>query len=397
MTRALTDPPATRIRIRSPWWGVSSLSVVLFTLVTSEFLPASMLSRISGGLGVSEGAAGQTVTVTAIAAAVAGPALAILLPRLDRRTVMIGLTVLSIASNALVAVAPALWTVLLARVLLGVAVGGFWAMSLMIAATLVPARHLGRAMTVVNVGVSVATVAAVPLGAFLGELWGWRTVFAITAVAGVVALGYLLLWLPSVPASGAPGGRAMLSTLRSRIVILGLVAIALVAGGHFAGFTYIRPAAALVHGLTAPLLALLLLVYGVTAFVGNLLSGPLADRRLRALVLGVPATFGLAMLLWAAFTSSLPIAFVAVAFWGLGFGAIPTAIQTWMARVEPDRLEAVGGLMVAMFQVAIAVGAVVGGVLVDSSGVRTALLCGGVAAVAGGVLFFLLRRFPRVG
>ena len=396
MTGILLAPAPSRARLRSPWWGVASLSITVFTLVTSEFLPASMLSRISGGLHVSEGTAGQSVTVTAIAAAIAGPSLAVLLPRLDRRIVMFGLTALGVASNLLVAIAPSLWMLLIARVLLGIAVGGFWAMSLMIVAALVSPERLGRAMTVVNVGVSVATVAAVPLGAYLGEIWGWRGVFVLTAVAGVAALAVEVLWLPSVPPPGAPGGRALLATLRSRLVLLGLLAIALIAGGHFAGFTYIRPAAALVHGLTPSALALLLVVYGATGFVGNLVSGPLADRRLRVLVLVVPVLLGAAMVLWATLGSSIPSAFAAAALWGLGFGALPTTIQTWMARVEPERLEAIGGLAVAMFQVAIALGAVVGGVLVDTIDVQATLLTGGIAAAAGGTLMFALRKFPPV-
>ncbi|MCS5732369.1 MFS transporter [Herbiconiux daphne] len=377
---------------RTSWLGVASLGLGVFALVMAEFLPASLLSRIATDLRVSEGVAGQSVTVTAIVAALAGLALPVLLPRIDRRLVMLGLTSLAILSDLLVALAPDYAVLLVARILLGVAIGGFWALSLGMTAQLVPAEKLGRAMTVVNMGVSLATVAAIPLGAWLGELWGWRWVFALAAGVGVIALVVQLIVLPSVAPSGAPGFRALGTTLHSRVVLLGLVAIALIAGGHFSGFTYIRPAAESISHLDAGGLALLLLVYGIAAFFGNLISGPLFDRAQRVAVLAFPVVLGAGMLAFAASGASPVGVFAAVALWGLAFGGVPTVLQTWMARAEPDRLESVGGLVVAAFQVAIAVGAVVGGVLVDSVGVQTALIAGGLAGIAGGVLLVSIRR-----
>jgi DHA1 family purine ribonucleoside efflux pump-like MFS transporter len=386
------DPRRTPTPARGSWLGVASLGLGVFALVMGEFLPASLLSRIASDLGVSEGLAGQSVTVTAIVAAVAGIGLPVLLPRLDRRIVMLALTALAIASDLLVAMAPNYPVLLAARILLGVAIGGFWALSLAMTAQLVPSHHLGRAMTVVNTGVSLATVAAIPLGAFLGELWGWRWVFVLAAGIGAVALLVQIVVLPSVAPSGAPGFRALGSTLHSRLVLLGLVAVALIAGGHFTGFTYIRPAAESIGGLDANGLAMLLLVYGVAAFAGNLISGPLADRWLRGAVLVFPVAMGAGMAVFALGGGSAGSTIASVALWGLAFGGIPTLLQTWMARAEPERLESVGGLVVATFQVAIAVGAVVGGVLVDAVGVHTALVAGGIAGIAGGVLLSTLRR-----
>jgi DHA1 family purine ribonucleoside efflux pump-like MFS transporter len=364
----------------------------VFALVMAEFLPASLLSRIATDLQVSEGVAGQSVTVTAIVAALAGLALPVLLPRLDRRHVMLALTSLAVISDLLVAFAPNYGVLLIARILLGVTIGGFWALSLAMTAQLVPPAKLGRAMTVVNMGVSLATVAAIPLGTWLGEVWGWRLVFVLAAGVGLLALVVQLLVLPALSPTGAPGIRNLVSTLRSRLVLLGLVAVALIAGGHFTGFTYIRPAAESLSGLDAGGIALLLLVYGVAAFAGNLISGPLVDRMMRGAVLLFPLVLGAGMLVFAQSGGSPAGVIVAVALWGLAFGGVPTVLQTWMARAEPDRLESVGGLVVAAFQVAIAVGAVVGGVLVDFVGVQSALVAGGIAGIAGGVLLSLIRR-----
>ena len=151
------------------------------------------------------------------------------------------------------------------------------------------------------------------------------------------------------------------------------------------GFTYLRPAFETINGLTPELLAVLLMVYGVASFLGNLVAGPLADRRLRVLVLAAPVAIGVGTALLAIAGSGLVMAFVTVFVWGIGFGAVPTMVQTWVAHVAPERLESAGGLIVAAFQIAITIGAAVGGLLVDSVGVQAALIAGGIAAVLGGL------------
>lgn len=392
-TRTSVRPPApTSTTARHAWWAVSALSLGIFTLVTAEFLPASLLSPMAADLGVSEGQAGQTVTATAVMGAITAPTLALLLPRVDRRTVMLGLTALALLSNLLVAVSPGLVTVVLARLVLGVALAGFWAMVLAVTAQLVPADHLGRAMMLVNTGVSVATVLAVPVGAYLGELWGWRWVFVAAAVTSLVAFVAQLATLPSLPVAVEGSLRTLVSTARRPIVMLGMLATALVAGGHFAGFTYLRPALDRITAMGATELAVLLAVYGVASFVGNVAAGLLADRRLRLLVVVAPVGVGVATIGLAATGTSYAPALLWVVLWGVAFGGVPTAVQTWIARVAPDRLESIGGLSVATFQVAIALGAAVGGVVVDAYDVTTALVLGGSAATLGGVLFGVARR-----
>ncbi|RXZ73183.1 MFS transporter [Agromyces albus] len=388
-TQSPGAPPevATQAVRPTAWLAVVSLGLGIFTLVASEFLPASLLSPIAAELGITEGTAGQLVTATSIIGIIGGPLVVSALPRVNRRWVMAGLTTLAIVSNVLVAVSPVFGLMLASRLLLGIAISGFWAMSLAVTAQLVPADRLGRAMTVVNTGVSLATIAAVPAGAYLGELVGWRAVFLLAAAAGVLTLVAQLATLPSIPASGAPGFRTLLQTARIPVVALGVLAIILLAGGHFMGFTYLRPAFEAIDGITPSLLALLLMIFGVASFIGNMVAGPLADRRLPVLVIVAPAAIGVGTIVLALAGSSVALAAVTVFVWGVGFGAIPTMIQTWMAHVVPERLESAGGLIVAAFQIAITIGAAVGGLLVDSVGVQAALIGGGIAAVLGaGVL-----------
>ncbi|WP_206518143.1 MFS transporter [Rhodococcus sp. X156] len=371
---------------------MASLGLGIFAIVMSEFLPASLLPRIAEDLAVSAGAAGQTVTVTAFAAALSALLIAVVLPRADRRRVMIGLTLLAIVSNLLVVLAPNLYVLLAARLLLGVALGGFWAMATAMAAHLVPPDHLGRALTVVNSGVAVATVAAVPLGAWLGDVWGWRGVFLLGAGVAAVALAVQAATLPHVTPAAGGGLRALGTVLRSSVVLAGLFAILLVFSGHFSGFTYIRPAAESMSGIDGGSFAVLLLVFGVANFLGTALAGPLADRSPRTGLFLFPVVLGAGMIVMFTTGGSVAALFVAALLWGFGFGGIPTTVLSWGARTEPAHLEQVGGVIVTVCNVAIAVGAAVGGVLVDEVAAEVPLLVGGVVAIIGALVLTSLRR-----
>ena len=374
------------------WAGVVSLGLGIFAIVMSEFLPASLLPVIADDLRVSEGTAGQAVSTTAFAAALSALLISVVLPRADRRRVMIGLTVLAAVSDLVVALAPNFQVLLAARLLLGVALGGFWALATAMTAHLVPPDHVGRALTVVNSGVAAATVAAIPLGAWLGGVWGWRGVFGLAAGVALLALALQAATLPSVAAGSTSGLRALGAVLRSRVALAGLVAVLLVFAGHFTGFTYVRVAAQNLSGIDSSGFAVLLLVFGLAGLVGTLLAGPVADRAPGAGALLFPGLLGLGLVVMSLTGSSLLGLFAAAALWGLGFGGVPTTVLAWGARTEPTRLEQMGGLIVTVCNIGIALGAAVGGVLVDGISASAPLLVGGVAAVAGAALLVAVRE-----
>jgi DHA1 family purine ribonucleoside efflux pump-like MFS transporter len=219
-------------------------------------------------------------------------------------------------------------------------------------------------------------------------------VFVLAAGAASIALVMQMVSLPRVPATATSGLRALGSTLRSRVVLLGLLATMLVYGGHFAGFTYIRPLTANLSGIDASELAFLLLLFGVTNLAGTLLAGPLADRAPRVGVALFPMTVGGGMVLMLVAGGSTPGLVGATTVWGLGFGGVATSLQTWGARVSPSRLEQIGGLLVMVANAAVAAGAIVGGVILDGSPTTAMPLLGGLASMVGGVL---LGRCGRAG
>ncbi|RWP19712.1 MAG: MFS transporter [Mesorhizobium sp.] len=387
---AVLDPAETDERAEPAWGAVVSLALGVFGLVTAEFLPASLLTPLAQDLGVTEGTAGQAVTATAVVGAIAAPTMAIVTKRLDRRLVIWGLTVLLILSNLLAAFASSLPVLLIARIMLGISLGGFWSMSAAMAMRLVPMRLMPRAMSIILTGVSVATVCAAPVGAYVGDIWGWRTAFMIAAVVGALALLVQIATLPKLPPAGVASFRTLLEVIKRPMIRVALLVVLLVASGHFAGFTYIRPFLEKVPALDIETISLVLLAYGIGGFFGNFAGGFMAERSLKTAVGLAPLLIAVAALLLLTIGASPAVAAIAVAAWGFAFGAVPVGLQTWLVRAAPDQAESAGGLMVATFQVAIALGAVFGGLLVDNAGVASAFAYCGIATLLAALAAFLL-------
>ena len=368
---------------RARWDAVVSLTLGVFGLVTAEFLPASLLTPISADLGISSGTAGQTVTVTAVVAAIAGPAIVIGTRSLDRRWTLYGLTFLLVLASALAALADGLPLLLLSRVLLGIGLGGFWAMTGALAIRLVPMEHLARAMAVIFTGVSLATVTAAPLGAYIGATLGWRAAFVLSGVVGVIALLAQILTVPSLPPSGHAGIGTMLAVLRRPKIRIGLFATLLIVAGHFAGFTYIRPYLEGIPHLGVDMISLVLLAYGVGGFVGNIVGGMIASR---SATLGTAFAAGLiatSAVILAVLGVSPVASAVAVTLWGFAFGAFPVSIQSYITRAAPDEAESAGAMLLTTFQIAISSGAVLGGLLIDLQGPLGVITFLGVGAALG--------------
>ena len=374
------------------WAAIGALALGVFALVTSEFLPASVLTPLAADLGVSLGAAGQAVTATAVVGAIAAPLTPVLTGRLDRRLVMWGLMALLCASNILTVFAVNLPMLLVARVLLGASLGGFWSMAAALAMRLVPAKALPRAMSIVFTGVSVATVSAAPVGAYVSDTLGWRAAFVIAGVVGAGALLAQILTLPKLAPTAPARLRGLWQVARRPSVAVALIGVLLVISGHFAGFTYVRPVLEQVTHLDVGAISLALLAFGVAGFFGNFAGAFLAERDPRLAVLG-GAGLVAASALAVVTLGVLPwVVAIALAVWGFGFAMLPVGFQSWATSEASDQAELVGGLLTSTFQVAIALGAIFGGVLVDHLGAVSASAYAALAAASGVALVAALRR-----
>ncbi|KJL22821.1 Purine ribonucleoside efflux pump NepI [Microbacterium azadirachtae] len=400
MTTTAPVPVASGVRPQPMRYGALLVMMATsFLLVTAEFLPGGLLTDIATEIGVTPGQAGQMVTVTALAGLIVAPTIGLMLPRLDRRSLLVWMAIGATVSNVVVAIAPNLPLLLLARVLLGGALSGFWSMSVTVAARIAGPERLGRAMMFTSAGVSLATVAGVPLGVLLSQALDWRGVFAIAAAGtGLLAVA-LRIALPSVPAEGAARLSTLVDTFRRRGIGLGIVGHVLVVLGHFLAYTYIRVALERVHDGGAPINAgtiiLLLALFGIGGFIGNIGIGVIVDRSYRILAVVTPFVIAAMALLMNAFTGSLWAIGVVVFVWGFFFASWLLIVNTWIGHRMPDRLEAGGSLVVMGFQAAIMTAAAVGGALVDGIGITQVYVIGAAVLVVGAVLFGLSDRLSR--
>lgn len=379
------------------WAAVISMTLGVFGLVTAEFLPVSLLTPMANDLNVSEGLAGQAVSATAILALITSLLIATLTRKFDRRHVLLSFSVLLIISSIMVAIADNFAFLLFGRVLLGIALGGFWTMSAATIMRLVPEKSVPRALAIMFSGVSAATVFAAPVGSFLGDIISWRAVFMLAAGIGVITFIVQFMTLPSLP----PRGRASLRTLIDLVnrpgMKFGLLSLVIIITGHFALFTYVRPFLENVTGVATAGVSGVLLGFGIANFIGTHLAGSLIAKSLRMTIALMPLIMGLATLGMVMINGALTPTIVLVAIWGAAFGGVPVAWSTWITRTVPDEAESGGGLVVAGFQTAIASGAVLGGLLVDFTGAMGVFAVGGIVLVVSSIVVtMVLRPAPAV-
>jgi DHA1 family purine ribonucleoside efflux pump-like MFS transporter len=362
-----------------------ALSLGIATLVSSEFLPASVLPTMAADLGVSEGVAGLAVAATAVAGAVTAPTIGLALPRADRRRMLIGLLAVATLSNLTVAVAPSFALLLVARLLLGISIAGYWSFAFRAGVSAVPGRdHV--VSTALAAGVSVATVIAVPVGSAAGDAIGWRVVFLAAAVLSAISTAAVAAKLPPVAAPPSSGLTMLREAFANRLLVGGIAGVMLVALGNFAAYPYIRVA---IDDVAPGRTAWLLLAWGVAGLAGNLAAGAQSGR-LRLATAGAPVLLAVGLTLSAGAEGAGVLA-LGIVVWGFAFNMVPVLTQLWVTRVETRHAESALALQVTAFQVAITLGAIVGGALVDLYDAQVALLLGAVCAAAGGLLFGLLR------
>ncbi|RYF09037.1 MAG: MFS transporter [Comamonadaceae bacterium] len=374
------------------WTAVLSLAMGVFGLLTAEYLPASLLTPMAADLGVSEALAGQAVTVTAVVALFAGLLVPGLTRALDRRAVLLGFSALMVGSNLLVASSSSLAMLLFMRILLGIALGGFWSMAAAVAMRLVPAALLPRALSIIFSGIAVGTVVAVPLGSYLGGRYGWRSAFLAAAAVGVVTLAFQWFTLPRLAPAKAARLRTVLQVLLRPGIGLGMLGCVLVHTGHFALFTYIRPFLESTTGIGPDVLALMLLGFGVANFAGTLLAGWMLQRSVRVTLVLMPALVGVAALALVALPATVPGQGLLLALWGMAFGAVPVAWSNWVAEAVPDQAESAGGMVVASVQSAIAAGAAAGGAMFSVSGIAGVFVAAGILMLLAALLIALRVR-----
>lgn len=351
---------------RLPVGQLLAFTVAGFLAIMTETLSAGLLPQIGSGLGVSEAVAGQTVTLYALGSVAAAIPVIAATRSWNRRPLFLLAILGLLIFNTVTAVSADFRLTLVARFIAGMAAGVVWGLVAGYARRLAPSHLQGRALAIVGVGQPIALSLGVPLGAWLGSLSDWRSVFWILSAVALLLLAWVRLGVPDFPGQA----RDRRVPVRDVFTIPGIRTILLVLFAwilaHNSLYTYVAP----FLGTTGTDLRvdLILLVFGGASVVGIWATGVLVDRHLRALTLLSLAAFSAAALLLALSHGSPVLVLVGVVIWGLTFGGAPTLLQTALADSAGEQADVAQSIFVTVFNLAVAGGGLVGGLVVDWAG-----------------------------
>ncbi|MDQ0070360.1 putative MFS family arabinose efflux permease [Variovorax boronicumulans] len=378
------------------WGGVFAMTLCVFALIASEFMPVSLLTPLASDLKVTEGMAGQGIAISGVFAVLTSLSISAVAGSVDRKTLLLSLTAMMCLSGVIVAMAPNYVTYMVGRAVIGVVVGGFWSMSAATAMQLVPPSKVPRALAIFNSGNALATVVAAPLGSYLASVFGWRGAFFCLVPVAVIAFVWQLFSLPSIQAQPrAKGSTHVFRLFKNRRVVLGMLAVGVFFMGQFALFTYLRPFLETVTRVGVSTLSLVLLTLGVAGFIGTTVIGRFLKFRFYGTLTIIPMLMAAIAVALIAVGASVPATTVLLGIWGLVATAAPVGWWLWIARTLPQDAEAGGGLMVAVVQLSIALGSTVGGLLFDGSGYQSTFAFSAGLLLVGAFLVFLTARADR--
>ena len=379
---------------RAYWSGVMAMTLCVFVLIASEFMPVSLLTPIAADLRVSEGLAGQGIAISGALAVLTSLSLSTLAGNLNRKYLLLGMTALMALSATMVALSPSYLIYMTGRALIGIAIGGFWSMSAATALRLVPRRRVPHALAIFNGGNALATVIAAPLGSYLGAVMGWRGAFLCLVPVAIAAFIWQCFSLPALaPDNNRRPGRSAFHLLSRPVVAVGLLACGLFFMGQFSLFTYVRPFLETVTRVDISALSLILLTIGIAGFIGTLVISHFLKRGLYSTLAAISSLMAVVAVTLILTGQHLWFVVPLLGFWGLMATAAPTGWWAWVARTLPDDAEAGGGLMVAAIQLSIALGSTLGGLAFDHTGWQsTFALSSGLLIVAAGLTILTSRK-----
>lgn len=378
-----------------------ALTISAFAIGTTEFVIVGLIPTIAEQLGVTVPSAGLLVTIYALGVAIGAPVLTALTSRIPRKLLLVGLMVLFTLGNLLAWQSPSYESLVVARLLTGLAHGVFFSIGSTIATSLVAKEKVASAIAIMFGGLTVALVTGVPLGTFIGQQFGWRETFLAVSLIGAVATLASVILVPSnIKNQGSAGVREQLKVLTHPRLLLIYAITALGYGGVFTTFTFLAPMMQELAGFSAPTVSWILLAYGVAVAVGNIWGGKLADRHGAVRALSFIFAALAVLLLVFQFTASHSIAaLLTVIVMGVfAFGNVP-GLQVYVvqkaAQYTPNAVDVASGLNIAAFNIGIALGSVIGGQTVASLGLAQTPWIGALIVVVALLLVSFSGRLDK--
>jgi len=364
-----------------------ALTLSAFAIGTTEFVIVGLVPTIANDLGVSLPSAGLLVSLYAVGVAIGAPILTALTGRWNRKVVLISLMGLFVMGNLLAWQAPSYETLIIARILTGLAHGVFFSIGSMIATSLVSKDKEASAIAIMFTGLTVALVTGVPLGTWIGQHFGWRATFLVVSSLGIIALIGSAVLVPknlkqSVPATFK---EQLQVVTKPRLLLVYLMTI-LGYGGTFTAFTYLAPILEQQTGFASSTIGIIMLVYGVSVAVGNIWGGKLADKRGPISALSIIFSALTVILLIFTFTMESKVAAVlTILVWGaFAFGNVP-GLQLYVVKQAqqhtPNAVDVASGLNIAAFNIGIALGSITGGLVVEHMELKDTAWIGAVVSL----------------
>lgn len=349
-----------------------ALTIAAYAIGTTEFVVVGLLPIVTADLDITLPLAGLIVSVYALGVTFGAPVLTALTGRIERKPLLMGLMVVFVAGHVLVALSPSYEILLVARVLSAFAHGVFFAVGSTIAADLVPEDRRASAIALMFMGLTVAIVTGVPLGTFIGQTFGWRATFWAVAALGVIALAGIAALLPNTISKGPPASLLdQARVLGSGRLLLVFAMTTLGYGGTFVTFTYLATILEYITGFAASHVSLILILYGAAIAAGNLLGGRIANNNpVRALTWLFAAQAAVLVIFTFTAGTAIPALVTLVALGFLSFANVP-GLQLYVVqlatRFRPGAVDVAAALNIAAFNLGIALGAWIGGLVVVSS------------------------------
>ncbi|MBD9537270.1 MFS transporter [Stenotrophomonas sp. STM01] len=351
---------------RLPLASLLALALAGFITILTEALPAGLLPQMAQGLAVSEAWVGQTITVYALGSMIAAIPLTTATQGMRRRALLLAAIAGFALTNAVTTFSSNVVLTMLARFGAGVSAGLLWALLAGYATRMVPASQKGKAIAIAMVGTPLALSLGIPAGTLLGQVLGWRTCFGIMSVLAVLLMAWVRLRLPDFP--GQDNGRR--ASLRQVFTLPGVRTVLLVVLAYVLAhnilYTYIAPF--LARAGMAARTDLVLLVFGSASLFGIVGVGLWIDHHLRLLTLASTGLFATAALALGVLGDMPVVVYAAVAIWGLAFGGAATLFQTALATAAGAAADVAQSMLVTTWNLAIAGGGLIGGVLLTHAG-----------------------------
>lgn len=388
---AVTAPSKSK-KLPAALWA---LTISAFGIGTTEFVIVGLLPTVANDLKTSIASAGLLVSLYALGVAIGAPILTALTSHINRKKLLLSVMLLFIVGNGLASIAPSFITLILARILTGFAHGVFFSIGATIAAGLVPENKRASAIAIMFAGLTVAIVTGVPLGTYIGQHFGWRATFIGVAALGVIGFIASSLWIPNATSKNKPLLiKDQLKVLKNPSILLVLAITALGYGGTFVTFTYMAPLLQNISGFSTDATGLLLLIYGIAIALGNGIGGKVANQNpIKALM--IMFVLQATVLLILSFTIFNPVTAVITLFaMGiLAFSNVP-GLQLYVVQMAekylPGTEDVASALNIAAFNIGIAIGAFIGGHVVESSiGIQATPWIGAILVAVGFFVAFI--------